>query len=87
MECMYKPGDAVMVRPDLKDNTDYKMLSGESKGFKVTSGTLISTYIGNVLHIEDSSTTEMFYRAKDGPGAFTDEMLMPAKTFMCKSLL
>lgn len=87
MACMYKVGDVVQVRSDLMDDTEYKMLSGSRKGCIVTSGTLISSYKGRTLHIASVSVYETHYSIKEGPGAFSDEMFVPAKSIYCTSLL
>lgn len=87
MACMYKVGDVVQVRSDLMDDTGYKMLSGSRKGYIVDSGTLISSYKGRALHIASVSVYETHYSIKEGPGAFSDEMLVPAKSLYCTSLL
>lgn len=87
MACMYKVGDVVQVRSDLMDDTGYKMLSGSRKGFIVTSGTLISSYKGRTLHIASVSVYETYYSIKEGPGSFSDEMFVPARSLYCTSLL
>lgn len=87
MACMYKVGDVVQVRSDLNDFTDYRMLSGSRKGYRVDSGSLISTYKGKILHIAYVSTYETHYTVKEGAGSFSDEMLVPAKSLVCRSLL
>lgn len=87
MACMYKVGDVVQVRSDLMDYTGYKMLSGSIKGYTVSSGTLISSYKGRALHIASVSVYETHYSIKEGPGSFSDEMLVPAKSIYCTSLL
>ena len=88
MACMYKVGDAVTVRKNIKDCTLYAMLSGMSKGHQMTSGTMIGFHKGEILHISSIAADETYYRVEEDPPAyFTDEMFENTKPFSCRNLL
>lgn len=87
MEFKYKDGQAVRVRPDLESYSAYRMLSGPHSGRLVGSGPTLMSYRGKVVHVRHLSDGGWFYGVYEGPGALSDEMIVPVKPFVCQSLL
>lgn len=85
---LYHPGDKVRVRPDLEVQTDYKMLSGESKNRAWWIYPWMADYAGEVITIMEISPHGV-YKADVGGCVWTDEMFEPAlaSECVCNSLL
>lgn len=60
---MYHPGDRVRVRPDLSEDEDYKMLSGENKGQRWMIFDWMKKYAGQEIVIEKIRSDTGVYKA------------------------
>lgn len=85
---MYKPGDKVMIRPDLKEYECYYMLSGpkKGKGMFCTVPSMVAQ-AGKVFTIEKILEDGRGYQLKGRGLGWTDSMFEPANECVCDSLL
>lgn len=90
IDYMYHPGDRVRVRPDLSEDEDYKMLSGENKGQRWMIFDWMKKYAGQEIVIQEIQFGRGVYKAKGIDGCvWTDEMFEPLAVgeCVCYSLL
>ena len=87
---MYHPGDRVRVRPDLSEDEDYKMLSGENKGQRWMIFDWMKEYAGQEIVIQKIVQDRGVYEAQGIDGCiWSDEMFEPLVVgeCVCDSLL
>ena len=84
---MYKPGDKVMIRPDLKEYECYYMLSGPKKGKGVfcTTPSMVAQ-AGKVFTIKGIRENGRGYQLIEYSFGWTDEMF-ESPNECCDSLL
>lgn len=88
MELMYKPGDKVMVRPDLNCREVYRMRSGRYNGdFTYNVVDQMADQAGKVLTILGPRNGERGYTLNEIGYGWTDEMFVPINECCCDSLL
>lgn len=90
MSLMYKPGDKVMVRPDLSSLEIYRMKSGQQNGrhtYNVVDQMVDQA--GKIFTIRGVRETEFGYTLEEYGYSWTDEMFLPAdqNECFCESLL
>ena len=88
MELMYKPGDKVMVRPDLNCREVYRMRSGRYNGdftYKVVDQ--MADQAGKVLTILGPRDGGAGYSLEEFDYGWTDEMFISINECCCESLL
>ncbi len=85
---MYKPGDKVMIRPDLKEYECYYMLSGpkKGKGMFCTVPSMVAQ-AGKVFTIEGIRENGRGYKLIGYGFGWTDEMFESLNECCCDSLL
>lgn len=92
MNFRYKPGDAVVVRSDLKTDEEYYMRSGPSKntGFAFVDYDM-KKYCGQVVHIKEHAYKDRYFIKEDernGQFSWVDDMFDgKANAIKFKSLL
>lgn len=88
-ELMYKPGDKVMVRPDLNCDHDYVMKSGPKIGestYRVVPSMVYQA--GKIFTIDRLNEGGKGYRLKEFDFSWNDEMFLPiTNECFCESLL
>lgn len=85
---MYKPGDKVMIRPDLREYECYYMLSGPKKGkgmFRTVPSMVAQA--GKVFTIKKIRENGRGYQLKEYDFGWTDSMFESANECICDSLL
>lgn len=90
IDYMYHPGDRVRVRPDLSEDEDYKMLSGENKGQRWMIFDWMKKYAGQEIVIQEIAQARGVYKAQGiDDCVWTDEMFEPLAVgeCVCYSLL
>lgn len=88
MELMYKPGDKVMVRPDLNCSEIYHMRSGRYNGdntYNVVDQMVDQA--GKVFTIQGPCKGGAGYSLEEFGYGWTDEMFIPINECCCDSLL
>ena len=85
---MYKPGDKVMIRPDLREYECYYMLSGpkKGKGMFCTVPSMVAQ-AGKVFIIKKIRENGRGYQLKEYDFGWTDSMFESANECICDSLL
>lgn len=85
---MYKPGDKVMIRPDLREYECYYMLSGPKKGKRMfcTVPSMIAQ-AGKVFTIKKIRENGRGYQLKEYDFGWTDSMFESPNECICDSLL
>lgn len=85
---MYKPGDKVTIRSDLKEYECYLMLSGpkKGKGMFCTVPSMVAQ-AGKVFTIEGIRENGRGYQLKEYGFGWTDSMFESADECICDSLL
>lgn len=88
MELMYKPGDKVMVRPDLNCREVYRMRSGRYNGdFTYNVVDQMADQAGKVLTILGPRDEGAGYSLEEFDYGWTDEMFISINECCCDSLL
>lgn len=88
MELMYKPGDKVMVRPDLNCREVYRMRSGRYNGdFTYNVVDQMADQAGKVLTILGPRDGGAGYSLEGFDYGWTDEMFISINECCCDSLL
>ena len=88
MELMYKPGDKVMIRPDLSRREIYRMRSGPYNGdFTYNAVEQMVDQAGEVLTIHGPRDGGAGYTLEGSGYGWTDEMFIPINECCCDSLL
>lgn len=90
IDYMYHPGDRVRVRPDLSEDGEYEMLSGENKGQRWMIFDWMKKYAGQEIVIEEIRSDSGVYKAQGIDGCiWSDEMFEPlvVDECVCDSLL
>lgn len=88
MELMYKPGDKVMVRPDLNCREVYRMRSGRYNGdFTYNVVDQMADQAGKVLTILGPRDGGAGYSLEELAYGWTDEMFISINECCCESLL
>jgi hypothetical protein len=90
IDYMYHPGDRVRVRPDLSEDEDYKMLSGENEGQRWMIFDWMKKYAGQEIVIQKIVQDRGVYEAQGIDGCiWSDEMFEPLVVgeCVCDSLL
>lgn len=88
MELMYKPGDKVMVRPDLNCREVYRMRSGRYNGdFTYNVVDQMADQAGKVLTILGPRNGGAGYSLEELDYGWTDEMFISINECCCDSLL
>lgn len=85
---MYKPGDKVMIRPDLKEYECYYMLSGpkKGKGMFCTVPSMVAQ-AGKVFTIKGIRENGRDYQLIEYDFGWTDEMFESLNECCCDSIL
>lgn len=78
MDFRYEIGDAVVVRSDLNDGTNYYMRSGDgADGVCSTFCDMMPSFAGKVVHISDYTWSDEYRIEEDGElYHWTDEMFV-----------
>lgn len=87
-ELLYKPGDKVTIRSDLKENTLYPVLYGPvaiKKTLYCTSG--MANLRGETFEIDRYTFDGKFYGLKGVDWNWTESMFEDPKECFCESLL
>lgn len=88
MELMYKPGDKVMVRPDLNCSEIYRMRSGRYDGeYTYNAIDQMVDQAGEVFTIKGPRDGERGYTLNEIGYGWTDEMFISINECCCDSLL
>lgn len=88
MELMYKPGDKVMIRPDLNCREVYRMRSGRYNGdFAYNVVDQMADQAGKVLTILGPRDGGAGYTLEESIYGWTDEMFISINECCCDSLL
>lgn len=88
MELMYKPGDKVMVRPDLNCREVYRMRSGRYNGdFTYNVVDQMADQAGKVLTILGPRDGGAGYSLEELDYGWIDEMFISINECCCDSLL
>lgn len=88
MELMYKPGDKVMIRPDLSCREVYRMRSGRYNGeYTYNAIDQMVDMAGEVFTIKGPRDGERGYTLEEIGYGWTDEMFVPINECCCDSLL
>ena len=88
MELMYKPGDKVMIRPDLSCREVYRMRSGCYDGeYTYNAIDQMVDMAGEVFTIKGPRDGERGYTLEEIGYGWTDEMFVPINECCCDSLL
>ena len=90
IDYMYHPGDRVRVRPDLSEDEDYKMLSGENKDQRWMIFDWMKEYAGQEIVIQEIRSDSGVYKAQGiDDCVWSDEMFEPfvVDECVCDSLL
>lgn len=88
-DLLYKPGDVIMIRPDLKEG-DYPVLYGSDEGGTLFCNDEMETYAGETDEIEcydGGWAGESYYRLKSHGWQWTESMFEDPNECMCSSLL
>lgn len=87
-ELLYKPGDKVTIRSDLKDDTEYPVLYGPAAGKRTLyCNTDMAALRGKTFEISRYTFEEKFYGLKGAPWHWTESMFEDPKECFCESLL
>lgn len=88
MELMYKPGDKVMIRPDLNCREVYRMRSGRYNGdFTYNVVDQMVDQAGKVFTIQGPRDGGDGYTLNEIGYGWTDEMFISINECCCDSLL
>lgn len=88
MELMYKPGDKVMIRPDLSCSKIYSMRSGRHNGdYNYGVVDQMADQAGKIFTIQGPRNGERGYTLNEIGYGWTDEMFIPINECCCDSLL
>ena len=88
MELMYKPGDKVMIRPDLSCREIYCMRSGRHNGdYTYNVVDQMADQAGKVFTIQSPRDGERGYTLNEIGYGWTDEMFISINECCCDSLL
>ena len=88
MELIYKPGDKVMIRPDLSCREIYCMRSGRHNGdYTYNVVDQMADQAGKVLTILGPRDGGAGYSLEELDYGWTDEMFIPINECCCDSLL
>lgn len=88
MELMYKPGDKVMIRPDLNCREIYCMRSGRHNGdYTYNVVDQMVDQAGKVFTIQGPCDGERGYTLNEIGYGWTDEMFISINECCCDSLL
>lgn len=88
MELMYKPGDKVMIRPDLSSYEIYCMRSGPYNGEHTYNAVdQMVDHAGEVFTIQGPRDGKRGYSLNEIGYGWTDEMFVPINECCCDSLL
>lgn len=88
MELMYKPGDKVMIRPDLSCREIYRMRSGRYNGnYTYDVVDQMADQAGKVFTIHSPRHRGDGYTLEEFNYGWTDEMFIPINECCCDSLL
>ena len=85
---LYKPGDLVKIRSDLKADHDYPVWYGPSAGQRTLycNGDMVK-HGGEYHEIEEYDDDDDFYTLKDVAWCWTESMFEEPKECVCSSLL
>lgn len=88
MELMYKPGDKVMIRPDLNCREIYCMRSGRHNGdYTYNVVDQMADQAGKIFTIQGPRDGECGYTLNEIGYGWTDEMFISINECCCYSLL
>lgn len=88
MELMYKPGDKVMIRPDLSCSKIYSMRSGRHNGdYTYNVVDQMVDQAGKVFTIQGPRHGGAGYTLEESDYGWTDEMFISINECCCESLL
>lgn len=87
MELMYKPGDKVMIRPDLSCRKIYRMRSGYNGSHTYNVVGQMVAQAGKVLTIRGPRDGGAGYSLEEFGYGWTDEMFISINECCCESLL
>lgn len=87
-ELLYKPGDKVTIRSDLKGDTDYLVLYGPAAGKKTLyCNDDMEKFRGETFEIDQYDFNGEFYELKGASWVWTESMFEDQKECFCESLL
>lgn len=85
---LYKPGDNVKIRSDLKGDTNYPVLYGPAAGKRILyCNDDMAALRGKTFEIDRYAFEEKFYELKGFPWCWTESMFEDPKECFCESLL
>lgn len=88
MNCWYKPGDKVTIRPDLKEYEAYYMMSGPMNGEGVyCSVPSMVAHAGKTVTIKCITEGGRGYKLQEYDFGWTDDMFVTVNECQCESLL
>lgn len=87
----FKPGDRVVVNPDLNIYTRYQALTGRNAGWGIAPSLCMTLLAGQEFEVRSYSYSQKTLKLKGLPNRWTEGMLIPADFFysecFCESLL
>ena len=85
---LYKPGDKVTIRSDLKGDTEYPVLYGPAACKRTLYCNLdMAKLRGKTFEIDQYTFDEEFYELKGADWDWTESMFEDPKECFCESLL
>lgn len=87
----FKPGDKVIIDPDLNTHTRYQALTGRNAGWGIAPSLCMTLLAGQEFEVRSYSYSQKTLKLKGLPNRWTEGMLIPADFFYsechCESLL
>ena len=87
----FKPGDKVIIDPDLNIHTRYQALTGRNAGWGISPSLRMTLLAGQEFEVRSYSYSQKTLKLKGLPNRWTEGMLIPADFFYsechCESLL
>ena len=87
----FKPGDKVIIDPDLNIHTRYQALTGRNAGWGIAPSLRMTLLAGQEFEVRSYSYSQKTLKLKGLPNRWTEGMLIPADFFYsechCESLL
>lgn len=87
----FKPGDKVVVRPDLDIHIRYQALTGRNAGWGIAPSLCMTLLAGQEFEVRSYSYSQKTFKLKGLHTRWTESMLIPADFFYsecrCESLL
>lgn len=88
---LFKPGDKVIIDPDLNIHTKYQALTGRNAGWGIAPSLCMTLLAGQEFEVKSYSYSQKTLKLKGLPNRWTESMLIPADFFYsechCESLL